>query len=194
MSWTEQKIEMLKEMWGHGFSASEIARQLGGLTRNAVIGKAHRLKLSVRGTVARLGSGTQPRPALSPLSSALSAAQSQGVGSKAASGKRGMLRPLPNMPTPADMPSRQERSAAFNPLDALKRGEGISVTKAGDRQCRWPVGDPRSPDFRFCGCPAYESLPYCIDHARIAYQNVGRKSRAAADSLSEGRVGHYARY
>ena len=48
MSWTEQKIQMLKDMWGHGYSASEIAKRLGGFTRNAVIGKAHRLKLSSR--------------------------------------------------------------------------------------------------------------------------------------------------
>lgn len=194
MSWTEQKIEMLKEMWGHGFSASEIARQLGGLTRNAVIGKAHRLKLSVRGAAPRVDVKAQPRAAVSSMSSALASASTQRSASKSTGGKRVMLRPLPNMPMPTEIPARQERSPAFHALDTIKRGEGISVTKAGDRQCRWPVGDPRSPDFRFCGCPAYESLPYCIDHARIAYQNVGRKSRAAADSMSESRLSQHARY
>ncbi len=197
MSWTEQKIEMLKEMWGHGYSASEIAKQLGGLTRNAVIGKAHRLKLSVRGAAPRIEAKPAQRGAGNPVASAISASAShQAVGSAKASSsrKRVMLRPLPNMPIPAEVPSHQERPSGFHALDSIKRSEGISVTKAGDRQCRWPVGDPRSPDFRFCGCPAYESLPYCIDHARIAYQNVGRKARAAVDPMAEARASHHARY
>lgn len=193
MSWTEQKIEMLKEMWGHGYSASEIAKQLGGLTRNAVIGKAHRLKLSVRGAAPRLEAKAQQRSAVSSSGSAVSAASSQG-NVKVSDRKRVMLRPLPNMPLPTELPSHQERSSVFHALDNIKRSEGISVTKAGDRQCRWPVGDPRSPDFRFCGCPAYESLPYCIDHARIAYQNVGRKARTGMDSMPDSRMGQHARY
>lgn len=193
MSWTEQKIEMLKEMWGHGYSASEIAKQLGGLTRNAVIGKAHRLKLSVRGSVPRIEANKQQR---SPITSSIvSASSSSGQGNaKSSVRKRVMLRPLPNMPLPTEMPPHQERTSTFHALDNIKRSEGISVTKAGDRQCRWPVGDPRSPDFRFCGCPAYESLPYCIDHARIAYQNVGRKARAAMDPSADSRASQYARY
>ncbi|MER2520683.1 MAG: GcrA family cell cycle regulator [Bdellovibrionales bacterium] len=196
MSWTEQKIEMLKEMWGHGYSASEIAKQLGGLTRNAVIGKAHRLKLSVRGASPRIEAKSQQRGvAASSVTSALSASSNQGAGSvKSSSRKRVMLRPLPSMPLPTEVPSHQERASTFHALDSIKRSEGISVTKAGDRQCRWPVGDPRSPDFRFCGCPAYESLPYCIDHARVAYQNVGRKARAAVDPMSESRGSQHARY
>lgn len=192
MSWTEQKIEMLKEMWGHGYSASEIAKQLGGLTRNAVIGKAHRLKLSVRGAAPRIEAKQQQRVAAVSMASSISPVSSQ-AGIKPSSRKRVMLRPLPSMPMPTEMPP-QERPSAFSALDNIKRSEGISVTKAGDRQCRWPVGDPRSPDFRFCGCPAYESLPYCIDHARIAYQNVGRKARAAMDPMSDSRMSQHARY
>ena len=64
MSWTEQQIQMLKDMWGHGFSASDIAGRLGGgLTRNAVIGKAHRLKLSAGAAAAR---GASADPGTSP--------------------------------------------------------------------------------------------------------------------------------
>ena len=172
MSWTEQQIQMLKDMWGHGFSASEIAGRLGGgLTRNAVIGKAHRLKLSSR-----------PSPiAGSEEEAGRLAAMSTGM--PKSSRKRVMLRPLPVLPvaptTTVKAINNKGSASAFSSFDNIKRTEGVAVTKAGERHCRWPVGDPRSPDFRFCGCMAYEGLPYCIDHARVAYQNVGKKHRAA---------------
>jgi GcrA cell cycle regulator len=173
MSWTEQQIQMLKDMWGHGFSASEIAGRLGGgLTRNAVIGKAHRLKLSSRPSPiqgAEEDSGRMPIP-------------SNGIPSMKSSRKRVMLRPLPVLPVAPSTTVKalnKDINGAFSSFDNIKRTEGVAVTKAGERHCRWPVGDPRSPDFRFCGCMAYEGLPYCIDHARVAYQNVGKKHRAA---------------
>ncbi|HEU0117612.1 MAG TPA: GcrA family cell cycle regulator [Alphaproteobacteria bacterium] len=167
MSWTEQKIQALKDMWGHGYSASEIAKHLGGLTRNAVIGKAHRLKLSSRPSpIKREDEGTGL------------AASENAMPAMKQSRKRVMLRPLPVVPTPSSTTTKIPTKDAFRALDNVKRTEGIAVTKAGDRHCRWPVGDPRSPDFRFCGCQAYEGMPYCIDHARVAYQSVGKKSRA----------------
>lgn len=171
MSWTEQQIQMLKEMWGHGFSASDIAGRLGGgLTRNAVIGKAHRLKLSA-GLASTRGAGN---------TGLRTAPSASGISEIKASRKRVMLRPLPVLPTPSSVPVTKpiQRESFRAPIDGAKRSEGIAVTKAGDRHCRWPVGDPRSPDFRFCGCNVHEGLPYCIDHARVAYQNVGKKFRA----------------
>lgn len=172
MSWTEQQIQMLKDMWGHGFSASDIAGRLGGgLTRNAVIGKAHRLKLSAGLATSRSASSSLPRT---------TAPASTMADIKSSSRKRVMLRPLPVLPTPATTTVAKpiQREAFRSPADTAKRSEGIAVTKAGDRHCRWPVGDPRSPDFRFCGCNVHEGLPYCTDHARVAYQNVGKKFRA----------------
>ncbi len=184
MSWNEQKIQMLKDMWGNGYSASEIAKRLGGMTRNAVIGKAHRLKLS-------------SRP--SPIRREDEGGLGVGVGgsvlpSMKSSRKRVMLRPLPTVPIPATAKGLPNRET-FRSLEPLKRVEGIAVTKAGDRHCRWPVGDPRSPDFRFCGCLAHEGLPYCVDHARVAYQNIGRKSRSSdSDSAPESRAPSPVRY
>lgn len=171
MSWTEQQIQMLKDMWGHGYSASDIAGRLGGsLTRNAVIGKAHRLKLSAGMATTRGGNGSALR----------SSASTSGMVDIKSSRKRVMLRPLPVLPTPSTTTITKpiQREAFRSPIDNIKRSEGIPVTKAGDRHCRWPVGDPRSPDFRFCGCNVHEGLPYCTDHARVAYQNVGKKFRA----------------
>jgi GcrA cell cycle regulator len=184
MSWTEQQIQALKKMWGNGYSASDIAKTLGsGLTRNAVIGKAHRLKLSSRPSPI-LAEGELPSkmggsvlPTMTKISK-----------------KRGMLRPLP----PVQMPEVVARTLArdtIRPLDQIKRTEGIAVTKAGERHCRWPIGDPRSPDFRFCGCNCYEGLPYCVDHARVAYQTVSRKSRVTSpDAMPEFKMPSTARY
>lgn len=174
MTWTEQKIQMLKDLWGH-HSASEIAEQIGGLTRNAVIGKAHRLKLSIQKTSESGGVAIQR------VSGATSTVKSQR--------KRVMLRSLPVMPTtsttarPTVPPKDIFRS--LEGIGGTTRSEGIAVTKAGERHCRWPVGDPRSPDFRFCGCNAHDGLPYCVDHARVAYQNVGKRTRGASSSSED---------
>jgi GcrA cell cycle regulator len=182
MSWTEQKIQMLKDMWGHGYSASEIAKRLGGLTRNAVIGKAHRLKLSSRPSPIKRdeeGRAQMPPAITTPI--------------VRASKKRAMLRPLPPVSLPPGTSKPAEKGMAA--FESLRRTEGIAVTKAGERHCRWPIGDPRSPDFRFCGCAAYEGLPYCIDHARMAYQNVGKKQRASeGEGSSEFRLPGQSRY
>ncbi|MDX2027586.1 MAG: GcrA family cell cycle regulator [Alphaproteobacteria bacterium] len=179
MSWTEQKIQMLRDMWGNGYSASEIAKRLGGMTRNAVIGKAHRLKLSSRPSPIRRDEDGSVPSAMPVMKSTR---------------KRVMLRPLPPVPMPSTTIKPVKDN--FRTTETLnKRVEGIAVTKAGDRHCRWPVGDPRSPDFRFCGCSAYEGLPYCIDHARVAYQNMGRKQRSSeSESPSEFRLPGAARY
>ena len=180
MSWTEQKIQMLKDMWGHGYSASEIAKRLGGLTRNAVICKAHRLKLSSRPSPIKREDegGVMPVQPMTPMMRSAK--------------KRVMLRPLPPVALPSTIRPTKDSLQA---LDSLKRSEGIAVTKAGERHCRWPIGDPRSPDFRFCGCSAYEGLPYCIDHARMAYQNVGKRQRAGeSDNASDTHTSTTPRY
>lgn len=184
MSWTEQQIQALKKMWGNGFSASDIAKTLGGgLTRNAVIGKAHRLKLSSQPLAAKAVGEMSNRVGGSvlPMMSKVSK-------------KRTMLRPLPPVQMPGSMPKTYTRENLPS-IDTVKRTEGIAVTKAGERHCRWPIGDPRSPDFRFCGCQCHEGLPYCVDHARVAYQNVSRKSRVSSnESIPEFRVPSASRY
>lgn len=171
MSWTEHQINTLKQMWGNGYSASEIAKSLGGgLTRNAVIGKAHRLKLST-------GSGAASVKRQDPLSTNLGGSVLASM--TKVSKKRVMLRPLPPVQMPEGMAARNFVRETPRPIDNVKRGDGIAVTKAGERQCRWPIGDPRSPDFRFCGCTAHEGMPYCVDHARVAYQSVSRRARGS---------------
>ncbi|MDD5587101.1 MAG: GcrA family cell cycle regulator [Alphaproteobacteria bacterium] len=184
MSWTEQQIQALKKMWGNGFSASDIAKTLGGgLTRNAVIGKAHRLKLSSSPAAMRQGDGAPVKVGGSVLPTMTKVSK-----------KRTMLRPLPPVQMP-DISTKPMTRDTLRVLDQTKRTEGIAVTKAGERHCRWPIGDPRSPDFRFCGCNCHEGLPYCVDHARVAYQTVSRRSRAGNnDNPPEFRLPNTSRY
>lgn len=169
MSWTDQQIQSLKKMWGNGFSASDIAKQLGGgMTRNAVIGKAHRLKLSVSAPATKQIDGAAVAAATANTMAGIQRASTK---------KRVMLRPLPPVQTPSHSTPQEVVKETLRALDNKARPEGISVTKAGERHCRWPIGDPRSPDFRFCGCEAHEGLPYCLDHARVAYQTISKRPK-----------------
>lgn len=172
MGWTEQQIETLKRMWGNGYSANDIAKNLGGgVTRNAVIGKAHRLKLSAGAAAAR--------SSVEPPSKAKGVVMTKIT--KVSAKRRTMLRSLPSVQAPEATPRTSViREPMLRPIETARRSEGIPVTKAGERHCRWPIGDPRSPDFRFCGCDTHEGLPYCAHHARVAYQTVSRRSRANA--------------
>ncbi|MCL2474148.1 MAG: GcrA family cell cycle regulator [Alphaproteobacteria bacterium] len=166
MAWTEQKIQILKDMWGH-HSASEIAEIIGGLTRNAVIGKAHRLKLSIQRTTSSVS---------------LSASRENISAPSKSSKKQRTARYSMGMPqVPASMKAMPVMKDVFRSLEGISGAEGntegVPMTKAGERHCRWPIGDPRSANFRFCGCISHEGLPYCSEHARIAYQNVGKRFR-----------------
>lgn len=102
------------------------------------------------------------------------------------SSRKRILRQLPVAPAPVSpitsrsIPTARDIFRSLEGIGGSVRSEGIAMTKAGDRHCRWPIGDPRSADFRFCGCSAQEGLPYCVDHARIAYQNVSRRIRGSS--------------
>ncbi|MGE0109193.1 MAG: GcrA family cell cycle regulator [Bdellovibrionales bacterium] len=180
MAWTEQQVQTLKKMWGNGYSASDIAKNLGnGVTRNAVIGKAHRLKLSAGATVRSM-----PQP------------PSKNTGTPITKIKKVSAKKCINFHSIApvqqktnELVERIQRQPLPRISDVVKRTEGIPVTKAGEHHCRWPIGDPRSPDFRFCGCKTVDGLPYCVDHARIAYQTVSRKVRANANADAAVPVG-----
>lgn len=173
MGWTEQQVQTLKKMWGNGYSASDIAKNLGGgVTRNAVIGKAHRLKLSAAAGMSRQVPQS-PSKTVGVVMTTI----------KKVSKKRAALHNMPPVQQASDIMARVKARAAMpRTIDATKRTEGIPVTKAGEHHCRWPIGDPRSPDFRFCGCESLEGLPYCTDHARVAYQTVSRRARANANA------------
>lgn len=161
MTWTDERVEMLTKLWSEGLSASQIAKKLGGVTRNAVIGKVHRLGLSGRATPSRpprrAVSISRPRPAVRPPKPA---------GAPAA--KRPAVAPIRQPVNPAPLPN----------------GDFATVLTLSDHICRWPIGDPSDPDFRFCGRKAKPGSPYCEAHAQSAFQpsRKRRKSPENADT------------
>ena len=187
MSWTDERVETLKRMWGEGQSASQIAKELGGVTRNAVIGKVHRLGLSNRA-----GSGAASAP------------------SKPAAKEKAAPKPLetksaaPSKPKPAAKPEKEEQHLDENgiPMSAARRAiipagqplppqpsaneispealakvseveksaKKLDLMELTEKTCKWPVGDPATDDFWFCGLPVQQGKPYCEAHVGVAFQ------------------------
>jgi GcrA cell cycle regulator len=169
-TWTAERVELLKQMWADGLSASTIAGRLGaGISRNAVIGKVHRLGLSGRATPARTAS---PRPRRPRQPSHPSGHPSSHSGHP---GHPGRTRLMPTAGATALKPQVcQERMVQPDPepirLVDIPKGERVNLLMLSDKTCRWPIGEPGTEDFFFCGMSPRESTPYCEYHARLAYQ------------------------
>ena len=164
MAWTEDRVEILTKLWAEGLSASQIAGRLGGVTRNAVIGKVHRLGLSGRATPSR-AARPKPRRTREPSHpSGLTAYRTAGATALKADTPP-EKDPLP-LPVPA--PIREVE---------LPPGERCSILQLSDRTCRWPIGDPGSEDFCFCGSTPKPGEPYCEHHVEIAYQPIQDRRR-----------------
>lgn len=148
MSWSDDRVDLLKKLWGEGKTAAEIAKELGdGVTRNAVIGKAHRLKLSSR--ISPIQQNTKKIKSIS-----------NNDGAPAL-----LRRPLKKVP--------------------VYLGMQIQMDDLREKMCRWPNGDPQTDDFSFCGCKTVEGLPYCDNHASIAYQVTSRARTLNAKDFTE---------
>jgi GcrA cell cycle regulator len=159
MNWTDERVELLKKLWGEGLSASQIAAQLGGVTRNAVIGKVHRLSLSGR---AKPVSSTPPPRKVRALSPHRSAPRHYVSGNTA-------LAPNSN-PLPRRLPAPVPIENVVVPIPM-----NVPLLDLNEQTCRWPVGEPASDGFVFCGHKNWNSLPYCEYHSRLAYQPVERR-------------------
>ena len=167
--WTDDRVGALKKLWLEGQSASQIAKQLGGgVTRNAVIGKVHRLGLSGR------------------------AAPSQPARTVAATFRTARPRPAPA--APAQQPSAPRRLEAVQPKPVEPAAPvpapipdlpgTATVMTLGAHMCKWPIGDPSSSEFSFCGRRSSEGV-YCVEHARVAYQpQVRRGSKESGSDLA----------
>ena len=142
MDWSNDKVDELRRLWGQGQTASRIAELLGGVTRNAVIGKAHRLGLRGRPSPIRRDENAPfvrvSRPSQPAEEAAIEPA------------------PRPVTETPAPAPAQPVAQA--------------KAPQAGGRACSWPVGDPKQPGFHFCGQEALAGRPYCAAHCAMAYQ------------------------
>lgn len=159
MSWTDERVETLKKLWTEGLSASQIATSLGEVTRNAVIGKIHRLGLSgrVRAGVAQpVRKAKQQAPATVRRN-----VRPAAVGNAALQLEPAFAVAVETQPQPV---------AAVVPMT-----ERVTIMMLTEQTCRWPMGDPGSESFSFCGKRSDSGIPYCATHARIAYQPVDRR-------------------
>ena len=158
--WTDERVATLKKLWTDGLSASQIAKQLGSVTRNAVIGKVHRLGLAGRATPSRpakrIVRANRPRLAV---------------------GAPSRPRTIPSLTPLAEAPPPLE------PM-ALADGSVASVLTVTDRMCKWPIGDPSDTTFAFCGRESCDG-PYCSEHARLGFQPQRPRVRKAAGEPDE---------
>jgi len=179
MSWTDERVELLKKMWSEGQSASQIAKELGGVTRNAVIGKVHRLGLSNRagaGTAAakpaaREKPSAKPETAEAPAAAPETReAETPVVEKPAATPARRPIIPA-GQPLPPQ-PSANEISpeALANVREVEKKAKKISLMELTERTCKWPIGDPATDEFWFCGLAVQPGKPYCEAHVSVAFQ------------------------
>ncbi len=202
MSWTDERVETLKRMWAEGQSASQIAKELGGVTRNAVIGKVHRLGLSNRvggkeegeeDAVAAPAAAAKPE---SPKAEAPAATPRAEPAAAAARPAPAAERPAPAAAAPAAAPAsnvtalplRKAIVPAGQPLppqpsaneispetlasarEVEKRSRRLTLMELTERTCKWPIGDPATDDFWFCGLPSVQGKPYCEAHVSVAFQ------------------------
>ncbi|MFN4062220.1 MAG: GcrA family cell cycle regulator [Paracoccus hibiscisoli] len=196
MSWTDDRVETLKRMWSEGQSASAIAKELGGVTRNAVIGKVHRLGLSNRNDepeaapapepapapaapevkpAAAVRPAPIPAPAAPPRPEPVAAAQPEPEPEPAT---QPAFVPVPRRPiVPAGQPLPPQPSANEISPEALasvreveKRAKKLTLMELTERTCKWPIGDPATEKFWFCGLPSVAGKPYCEAHVGVAFQ------------------------
>lgn len=188
MEWTEETIARLRDLWQQGLSTAEIGRQLS-VTKNAVVGKAHRLGLKPRPSpIRRAAKATPPAdaatqaapvaaaPAVAPKKEAAPApvVAAPSVPEKApAPVKASVAVPAPKAATPAAAEPAPE--AAARPARAPARAARAALRPVSEprrrssQSCCWPLGDPGTPGFHFCGATPLPGKPYCAEHAQLAY-------------------------
>ncbi|HET7708948.1 MAG TPA: GcrA family cell cycle regulator [Sphingomicrobium sp.] len=216
MSWTDERIDRLKKMWSEGATASQIADELGGVSRNAVIGKAHRLGLDARPSPVKPGEEKEKKAtaaaAAAPEKPAKAEAQRPAEAEPA--------EPLVHKPAAGGPQSHRSQKPppgieyrSIGPGGFVRQGPGdtqapippapprrlvpakpspeiadkTSLLELNDRICKWPMGHPGEPDFHFCGQPANPGYPYCVQHCGVAYQaQLPRRDRRPPPPLPFG--------
>jgi GcrA cell cycle regulator len=212
MSWTEERIERLKKMWHDGATASQIADELGGVSRNAVIGKAHRLGLEQRPSPVKPGEekeakkpaaaaprpapkveAARPAPAPTPTPAAPASTHPAPPAPNRSApemqyrsiGPGGFIRQGPGDQQPPIPPAPPRRLVPAKPSPEVADKTGL--LDLNDRVCKWPMGHPGEPDFHFCGQPANPGFPYCVQHCGVAYQaQLPRRDRRPPPPLPFG--------
>jgi GcrA cell cycle regulator len=212
MSWTDERIDRLKELWSRGMTASHIADELGGVSRNAVIGKAHRLGLQsrpspVKATETAAADEAKPIPApappvepraarapepapepVAPAEAAPAAAPAPAAEPAPiirSIGPGGFLRQAPGEQQSPIPPAPPRRLVPAKPSPEI--ADKTSLLDLNEKICKWPVGHPGEPDFHFCGAPSNPGFPYCVEHCGVAYQaQLPRRDRRPPPPLPFG--------
>ncbi len=182
MSWSDERVELLKKMWGEGQSASQIAKELGGVTRNAVIGKVHRLGLSNRSGTGKSADASKAKadakPAAKPRAkpskpAAKPAAEAPAPEAPAApilTRARAAIIPAGQRLPPQPSANEIDPAALAKVSEIEKKAKKLGLMELTERTCKWPVGDPATDDFWFCGLPVQAGKPYCEAHVGVAFQ------------------------
>ncbi len=187
MTWTDERVETLRTMWAEGKSASQIAKELGGITRNAVIGKVHRLGLSNRAGATDQAEEADPasttaRVAATPETEGAAPAEAAAVAadapapqpvaepSSSSAPARAKATPVPAQPSIAPAPGEISPEALANLAEVERKAKRLTLMQLTERTCKWPVGDPATDDFWFCGLAAAPGKPYCDAHVAVAFQ------------------------
>lgn len=157
MAWNDERVELLKKFWSEGLSASQIASKMGGVTRNAVIGKVHRLGLSGRATPAKPQRGCEAE-----------VYEDERPAAVYARSEVERLVVEPEFIAPA----------------VLAGGDMATVSTLKGNMCKWPIGDPARDDFHFCGQSAPTGKPYCPYHAQLAFQPAQRRPDRPAAAVA----------
>lgn len=159
-AWTEDRVATLTKLWKEGYSASQIAKQLGGVTRCTVIGKVYRLNLSGR------GAPSKPQPRRSNVSRAIAAPGPKVAPPRPKAPPRPPKAEKPDLKLVASNPAPAAPAPAVIDLPPVAHDDTPgAVLSLKSRDCKWPIGDPQQAGFRFCCRPQFGELPYCEAHA-----------------------------
>ena len=156
MSWTEEKVAKLKELWGKGNTASQIAEIIGGISRNAVIGKAHRLNLSAK----------------------IKTRASSNINNNFKSNNQNNINKLTR--------GRKSRFKSLIIEKDFEPENPKQLEELNENSCKWPIGHPNEKSFYFCGRTSLKDFSYCRLHLLYAYQPKGKKEESSdKDEIQE---------
>ncbi|WP_417423364.1 GcrA family cell cycle regulator [Hoeflea sp.] len=173
MSWTDERVERLKKLWADGLSASQIAAQLGGVSRNAVIGKVHRLNLPGRAKSGGQASVRTKRTTAAPRAPAYAgrtAAQTTRTVSRSSGGAA--------LQQQVDAVAVEELDTRPTEDVVVPISRRLTLVQLSERTCKWPSGAPLQEGLHFCGNDPGEASPYCGYHAKLAFQPSSERRRA----------------
>ena len=216
MSWSDERIERLKELWSQGVTASQIADELGGVSRNAVIGKAHRLGLQARPSPVKANEGASGSPEAEETAASTPVEPPPFDLGETSEDAAPPAAPEPSAPPApaAEAPSApQPQIRSIGPGGFVRQSPGeqqspippapprrlvpakpspeiadkTSLLELNEKICKWPIGHPGEPDFHFCGAQANPGFPYCVEHCGVAYQaQIPRRDRRPPPPLPFG--------